>query len=90
MREVTTSTYRSKLVSPAVYGGTTPEFEKKQNRTDKCMVPIPTWKARTDFPCHEMTALEIHSIVASSKYSNLAVNLSKIKHQRTRDRSRSL
>ena len=34
------------------------------------MVPPPTWKERTDFPCHEMTALEIHSIVASCKYSN--------------------
>ena len=25
---------------------------------------------QNDFPCHEMTALEIHSIVASCKYSN--------------------
>ena len=33
-------------------------------------MPTPTWKERTDFPCHKMTALEKQSIVASCKYSN--------------------
>ena len=66
MCDVTTNTFWLKLVSPAVYSGTTPDF-KNQIRTDERMVPTLPWKDRTDFSCHEMTALEIHSIVASSK-----------------------
>ena len=63
MPNITTGKYWSKLVLPAVYSSTTLDL-KKQIRTDEGMVPTPTWKARTDFPCHEMTALKIHSIVA--------------------------
>ena len=43
---------------------------KTEVRPEVHMVPKPTWKDRTNFPCHEMTALEIQSIVASCKYSN--------------------
>ena len=69
MHAINTGTYWSKLVLPVVYSVQRPEL-KNQFRTDGHMVPTPTWKDGTDFPCHEMNALEIHSIVASCKYSN--------------------
>ena len=48
------------------------------------MVPTSTWKDRTDFPYHRMTALEIHSMVVPCKYSNWQW-LIKDKHKRSID-----
>ena len=70
MCNITTGTYQSKLVLPAVYSGTELDFKKPNQNRWTYVVPPPTWKDRTDFPCHKMTALQIHSIVAFCKYSN--------------------
>ena len=69
MGDITTGTYWSKLVSPVVYSGTTLDLKTTKE-------PINVWcldspgKPELAYPCHEMTALEMHSIVVSSKYSN--------------------
>ena len=65
---ITTGTYWSKLVLPVVYSEQRPELRKPSQ--NQCMHGANTHlKDRTYFPCHEMTALEIQSIVASCKYS---------------------
>ena len=53
-------------------------------RPEVRMVPPPTWKERTDFLCHKITALEIQSIVASTS-TLTGSRLSKVKHRRTID-----
>ena len=70
MHDITTGTLTGQnwfyLYSCTVYGD---QNLKTEVRPEVRMVPPPTWKVGTDFPCHKMTALEIQSIVASCKYS---------------------